>query len=256
MAYIFDSHAHYDNPKFDSDREQLLTEILPSKNVGHVINSSYDINSSLGSIKLAEKYDYFYATVGVHPQDAGDVDTDYLERLEYMSKHPKVIAMGEMGLDYYYEDSPPRDVQIKVFRKQLELANALLKPVVIHNRDSHKDMLEILKEYKPHGVMHCFSGSVEVATEVINLGMYIGLTGVVTFKNAKNAVAVARDIPIDRLLIETDCPYMAPEPYRGKRCDSSMLCEVAQKIAEIRGISADEVLRITAENTKRLYSIK
>ncbi|MBP3704116.1 MAG: TatD family hydrolase [Clostridia bacterium] len=252
---IFDSHAHYDSEQFNEDREELLGSVLPQKGVCGVINMSADFESLEKTVSLCDQYDYFYGAVGIHPECAADLPENWLEEVESLLPHPKIVAIGEIGLDYYWEDACPRERQKEVFIAQLELAKKYDLPVVIHDREAHGDMMEILRKYKPKGVVHCFSGSVELARETIALGMYIGLGGVVTFKNARHSVEVAADIPIDRLLTETDAPYMAPVPMRGKRCDSSMIPYDAAKIAEVRGITAQEVLTAGCENACRLFSI-
>ena len=253
---IFDSHAHYESEQFDADREELLGSFLPQKGVVGVINMGSDMESLRQTVELCDKYDYFYGAVGIHPECAADLPEDWLEQVEALLSHPKIVAVGEIGLDYHWEDACPREKQKEVFLAQLELAKKHDLPVVIHDREAHGDMMEILRKYKPKGVVHCFSGSVELARETVALGMYIGLGGVVTFKNARHSVEVAKDIPLDRLLTETDAPYMAPVPFRGKRCDSSMIAYDAAKIAEVRGITAGEVLAAGCENACRLFKIE
>ncbi|HOA33735.1 MAG TPA: TatD family hydrolase [Clostridiales bacterium] len=250
---IFDSHAHYDDAKFDEDRDELISS-LPSKGIIGVINCGADLKSSAQSVKLSEKYDYIYAAVGVHPHEAKDFGDDTLNELRRLAANKKVVAIGEIGLDYYYDFSP-REKQIEVFEKQLILAAELNLPVIIHNRDAHEDTLNILKKHRPKGVLHCFSGSAETAREIVKLGMFIGLGGAVTFKNAKKPLEVAATVPDEFLLIETDAPYMAPVPFRGKRCDSAMIPYTAEKIAEVRNTTAQEFLNLTAENAKRLFGI-
>lgn len=252
---IFDSHAHYDSEQFDADRAELLGSVLPQKGVCGVINMSADFESLDQTVKLCEEYDYIYGAVGIHPECANDLPEGWLQKVERLLSHPKIVAVGEIGLDYYWEDACPREKQKEVFIAQLELAAKYQKPVVIHDREAHGDMMDILRKYRPKGVVHCFSGSVELARETIALGLYIGLGGVVTFKNARHSVEVAKEIPLDRLLTETDAPYMAPVPFRGKRCDSTMIPYDAAKIAEVRGISAQEVLTAAAENACRLFGI-
>ena len=252
---IFDSHAHYDSQQFDEDREVLLTEILPSKGVCGVINNSATYESIADTIALCDKYPYFYGAVGIHPECAKDLPDDWAAKVEEGLKHPKVVALGEIGLDYYYEDECPREIQKEVFIRQLEIAKKLDVPVIIHDREAHGDTMDILREYKPKGVLHCFSGSVEMCREVMKLGMYIGMGGVVTFKNARHSVEVMKDVPLDRFMLETDCPYLAPVPMRGKRNDSSYIPYAAAKIAELRGITATEVLDISRENIKKLFGI-
>ncbi len=253
---IFDSHAHYESEQFDADREELLGSLLPQKGVVGVINMGSDMESLRQTVELCDKYDYFYGAVGIHPECAADLPEDWLEQVEALLSHPKIVAVGEIGLDYHWEDACPRERQKEVFIAQLELAEKHGLPVVIHDREAHGDMMEILRKFKPKGVVHCFSGSVELARETVALGMYIGLGGVVTFKNARHSVEVAKDIPLDRLLTETDAPYMAPVPFRGKRCDSSMIAYDAAKIAEVRGITAGEVLAAGCENACRLFGIE
>lgn len=253
-ALIFDSHAHYDDSAFDSDREELLA-MLPQKGVCHVINAGASLKGSAASIALAEKYEYFHAAAGIHPEDAFGLPEDWQEQLKKMLAHPKVVAVGEIGLDYYYEDACPREIQQQVFEAQLKLAKEFDLPVIIHDREAHGDTMEFLRKYRPRGVVHCFSGSAEMAKEVVSLGMYVGLGGVVTFKNARHPLEVAAVVPPDRLLNETDAPYMAPVPYRGKRCDSTLIPYSAAKIGEIKGDSAQEVLSWGKENAARLFGI-
>lgn len=248
---IFDTHAHYYKEDFGEEMEQLLAD-LPSRGVERVLAIGCDLASSAEEIELAAKYDYIYATVGIHPENAADVPEGWEDELERLLKRDKVVALGEIGLDYHYPE-PPRDVQREVFIRQLEMAKRLDTPVVIHSRDASAETLELLKQYKPRGVVHCFSGSAETAREVIKLGMYIGFTGVLTFKNAKKARAACEAAPIDRLLLETDCPYMAPVPHRGERCDSSMIKFTAAAMAEIKGVSAEEMIEIARENGERLF---
>lgn len=248
---IFDSHAHYDDAAFDADRDELLTRLF-NEGVCGIINVGCNLETSKKSVELAQKYPLIWAAVGVHPHDAGKVPANYIEELKRLSNEPKVVAIGEIGLDYHYDFSP-RDVQKKVFEEQLRLAKDLYLPVIIHNREAHADTLELLKKYRPKGVVHCFSGSLEMADEIIKLGMCIGLGGAVTFKNAKNPVLVAKNIPLDRLLLETDCPYMAPVPYRGKRCDSSMIRLTADRIAAERGMSVEALLSAAKENVLSLF---
>ncbi len=249
---IFDSHAHYDDEAFDADREELLTRLF-SEDVCGIINVGCNLETSKKSVELARKYPLIWAAVGVHPHDAEKVSANYLEELASLLSEPKVVAIGEIGLDYHYDFSP-REVQKKVFEEQLKLAKDLDLPVIIHNREAHADTLELLKKYRPKGVVHCFSGSLEMANEIIKFGMYIGLGGAVTFKNAKNPVLVAKNIPLDRLLLETDCPYMAPAPHRGTRCDSSMINLTADKIASERGLDVAELFDLARDNVFSLFS--
>lgn len=252
---IFDSHAHYDDEQFDEDREVLLTEILPAKNVVGILNMSSSFGSIEKTVELTKKYENVFGGVGIHPECAANLPTDYLKTIEAALSRDKIVAVGEIGLDYHYEDMCPRDVQKKVLIQQLELAEGHSVPVVIHDREAHGDILEILKKYRPKGVVHCFSGSAEMSREILRLGMYIGVGGVVTFKNARHIIDVVRELPMDRLLLETDCPYLAPVPMRGKRNDSSLIPYSAAKIAEIKGISISEVLEISRNNIKTLFGI-
>lgn len=254
MALIFDSHAHYDNERFAEDLDQVLTA-MPAKGVGRIMNIASDIESCISTPKLAEQYDFIYATVGIHPHTASTLDHGVLDLIARQAASPKVRAIGEIGLDYYY-DLSPREQQVDAFIRQLELAHDLKMPVVIHSRDAHQETLDILKKYRPKGIVHCFSGSAELATEMVKLGLYIGFTGVVTFQNAKKALLAAQATPIERLLIETDCPYMAPVPHRGERCDSSMLGFVAAKLAEVKGLSTDQIISATWDNANRIYEIQ
>lgn len=256
MDLIFDSHAHYDDEAFNDDRDELL-QSLPDRGVCAVVNASVNFDTCKASLDLADRYPYFYATVGYHPEHAAQVPIDYIERLRRLCvENEKVCAIGEIGLDYHYEDAPSREVQIKVAEEQIMLANELDMPIVFHDRDAHADTLELLKKYKPKGLVHCFSGSVEMLKEVIKLGLSISLGGVVTFKNARVPLEVAQAVPLDRLLLETDAPYMTPVPYRGKRCDSSMIIYTAEKIAALRGITTEQLLSATKENACRLYKIE
>ena len=254
MNLIFDSHAHYDDKTFNSDRDSLLKKLIVNDICG-LINVGADLKTSQASIDLSEKYPFIWAAVGIHPNEADNLTCNYIDTLKSMLKKDKVVAIGEIGLDYHYEQ-PSKEIQKQVFENQLKLAIETSMPVIIHDRDAHGDTLELLKKYKPKGVVHCFSGSPEMADEIVKLGMYIGLGGVVTFKNAKNPVLVAQKIPLDKLLLETDCPYMAPVPLRGNRCDSSMIKYTAKKIADLKGIEVNDLLLTTKNNTEKLFSIK
>ncbi len=254
MNNIFDSHAHYNDAAFDSDRDDVLNS-LSEKGVSNVINCATDYNSSLISLSYAEKYPFIYASCGLHPEDIKDDYENELEKIYPLLNEKKCVAVGEIGLDYHY-DGIPRFVQIGVFSRQLIKANEMNLPVIVHDREAHADTIELLKKYRPKGVLHCFSGSVETAREVLKLGMYLGFGGAVTFKNAVKSVEVAKFVPLDRILLETDCPYMAPVPYRGKRNDSTLIEFVAEKIGEIRGIDAQTVINEANKNTKRLFNIK
>ncbi len=251
---IFDTHSHYADSAFDGDRDELLAA-LPDKGVRFAALAGSSMQDSAENVALAQKYGYIYAAVGVHPESVDETPSNYREKLtELVKSSEKVRAIGEIGLDYHYENYD-RDKQILFFRQQLELARELSLPVIVHSRNASEDTLDILKEYRPAGVVHCFSGSAEVAREVIKLGMYIGFTGVLTFKNAKKALRALEAVPLDRLLLETDCPYMAPEPLRGRRCDSSMICYTAEKAAQIKGVSTQELLDITCRNGMDFYHI-
>ena len=252
MDLIFDTHAHYDDKAFDGDREDVI-DMLFKNGVCGVVNQGTDIKTSEFSINLARRYDGFYAAVGLHPECLDENSINDLCKIRELAKSEKVVAIGEIGLDYYYDI--PRDLQKTVFTKQLELAAELDLPVNIHDREAHGDTLEMLKKYKPKGIWHCFSGSVEMAKEILKLGMYIGIGGVVTFKNARKTVEVIEAIPLERLVLETDCPYLSPVPFRGKRNDSSMIKYTAQRIAEIRNTTAEEILTITRRNAADVYKI-
>lgn len=250
----FDSHSHMDDRRFDGDREEIINDLL-NHDVRQLMNVGCDLESSERSVALAEQYPFIYAAVGSHPDDADHVNGKLLDRYRRLAEHEKVRAIGEIGLDYHYEDVP-RAQQIIAFEQQLELAEALKLPVIVHEREAHGDAMEIVKRHPDaRGVFHCFSGSKELALWLVERGWYIGFTGVVTFKNARRAVEAVQALPIERILIETDCPYMAPEPYRGRRNDSRYVPLVAAKIAEIKGISPEEAGNITTENAKRLFSI-
>ena len=250
----FDSHAHLDDARFDGEREEIFAT-LADHGVGLIMNVGCDLPSSERSVALAERYPFVYAAVGSHPDDAGHVDGRLLDRYRALAAHPKVRAIGEIGLDYHYEDVP-RAQQIIAFEQQLELAEALHKPVIVHEREAHADAMDIVRRHPDvRGVFHCFSGAKELALWLVERGWYIGFTGVLTFKNARKAVEVAQALPLDRILIETDCPYMAPEPYRGRRNDSRYVPLVAKKLAELRDLSPEEAGRITTENARRVYGI-
>ncbi len=250
---IFDTHAHYLNEDFGEDRDSVVAS-LPKKGVELVLAVGYNFESSREELALAQKFDFVYVAAGIHPEYAEKVSDGWLCELEGLLANKKVVALGEIGLDYHYPE-PEKAIQKEVFARQLELANTVNIPVIIHSRDACADTLELLKKYKPRGVMHCFSGSAETAMEVVELGLYVSFTGVLTFKNSKKAVAACAAVPTDRLLLETDCPYMAPVPHRGERCDSSMIRFTADKMAEIKGVSTDEIIQITRDNGKRLFGI-
>ncbi|MGM9972957.1 MAG: TatD family hydrolase [Clostridiaceae bacterium] len=252
---IFDSHAHYDDESFNEDRDNLIP-YLKEQNVVGIINCGSTLEGTIASYELAEKYPFIYAAVGIHPEEAYEYNAAVRNRIIEMAESSKVKAIGEIGLDYYWEENPPKEIQLEVFRDQMKLAEELNLPVVIHDRDAHGDTLSIIKEFpKVKGVLHCFGGSVEFARECIKEGYYIGFTGVVTFKNAKKLLEVAKDIPLDRMLVETDAPYMAPVPFRGKRNQSDYIINIINKIAELRETTPEEISRTTIENTKRLFNI-
>lgn len=248
---IIDSHAHYDDSSFDTDREEVLRELF-SGEICKIVNIGCSVKSSYSSVKLAEEYAGIYAAVGLHPDAADEIDR--IEEIRRLCGNKKAVAVGEIGLDYHYEEHG-RDIQKKAFEEQLKLAAELDMPVVIHSRDAWEDTMELLRKYRPKGVMHCFSGSAETAREIVTMGMYVGFTGVVTFKNAKKALKALEAVPLDRLLVETDCPYMAPEPNRGKRNYSGYLPYTVAAMAAVKGVSPDEMAEITAENAERLFSI-
>ena len=250
---IFDAHAHYDDKWFDEDRDSLLSS-MPEKGVGFIVNASVDLATAHTAIGYAEKYPFVYACAGIHPENLEGLADDYLEQLTELLKHPRVVALGEIGLDYHWDIEKP--LQQRVFEEQLQLSKELDVPVVIHDREAHGDTMELLRKYRPKGLMHCFSGSVEMLKEVMKLGMYISLGGTVTFKNARVPVEVAAAVPLDRLLLETDSPYLSPVPNRGKRNDSSNIAYTASRIAEIRGMGIQELIDVTTENAKRMYGIK
>lgn len=251
----FDTHAHYNDEAFDEDRQQLIKEVYES-GVELIINNGNNTDANLASIGLAKEYPFIYAAIGWHPQDAESFDPiESAEQIRKWCSEPKVRAIGEIGLDYYY-DEPEREIQRSVFVRQMELAKELSMPVVIHDRDAHGDCMDIVRQFPDvRGEFHCYSGSVEMAKELISMGWYLGFTGVVTFKNARKALEVAEVCPLDRILIETDCPYLAPVPNRGKRNDSRNLVYVAERLAEIKWITVDEIARITLENGKRFFGI-
>ena len=253
---LFDTHAHMDDQAFDADREELLSS-LPGAGIGLLMNPGCSLESSRNAAALAAQYDWMYAAVGSHPDVADEVNEAVLEEYRELCKlYPeKIKAIGEIGLDYHYEDIP-RELQKKAFIAQMELARELDLPVIVHERDAHEDGLAIVKAFpEVKGVFHCFSGSAELARQLTDLGWYIGFTGVLTFKNARRAIEAAQAIPLERIVIETDCPYMSPEPFRGKRNDPGKVYRMAEKLAEIRGISVEEAQAITLENGKRLYRI-
>ncbi|MBQ9458491.1 MAG: TatD family hydrolase [Oscillospiraceae bacterium] len=252
---IFDTHAHYDDEQFDEDRDALLAS-MPENGVGRILDPGCDRESSQKAVALAERFPHVFAAVGWHPENCAPYDSPELDELRRLARHPKVVAIGEIGLDYYWAENPPRDFQQRVFREQLSLAEELGLPVIVHDRDAHADSLAIVREFPGvRGVFHCFSGSVEMARELWKLGWYVGFDGPLTYKNAKKTVEVAAAAPADRILLETDSPYLAPVPLRGTRNDSRSLVHVARRLAEIRGTTAEEIIAQTAENGARLFGM-
>lgn len=251
MMKITDTHAHYDDPAFDSDRYELLDRLL-SESCEKIVTLGCDIEKSRFEIMLAGRYENVYAAVGVHPENCAEESDGYLEELRRLAAHPKVCAIGEIGLDYHWEGFD-RERQIRFFREQLTLAAELDLPVCIHTRDCTGDMMDILREVRPNGVLHCFSGSIETAREILSFGMMISFTGLITFKNAKKAVEACEYIPLDRIMLETDCPYMTPVPHRGERNHSGNLIYTAQKLAEIKGLPTDEVIGICNKNAEKFF---
>ena len=252
---LFDTHAHYDAEQFDHDRQAVLNG-LPARGVSLVVNPGCDLDSSRRAVELAEEYPFVYAAVGYHPENCAPYQSGDLDILREMSRREKVVAIGEIGLDYYWEENPSRELQQRVFREQLALAGELGLPVIVHDREAHGDSLEIIREFpEVRGVFHCFSGSAEMADILVKLGWMISFTGVLTYKNARKAVEAAQAVPLERLMLETDSPYMAPVPHRGKRNDSGYLAHICERLAEIKGITAGECARVTMENGKRFFGI-
>ena len=253
---LFDTHAHMDDRAFSEDRQTLLRQ-LPQNGIGLLMNPGCSLASSRDAVALAREYDYIYAAVGSHPDAADEVNEETIDAYRILCReNPKVKAIGEIGLDYHYEDIP-RDIQQKAFRMQMALAQELKLPVIVHEREAHEDGMRIVEEFPGVcGVFHCYSGSLEMAKWLIKRGWYIGFTGVLTFKNARKALEVAENIPLNRIVLETDCPYMAPEPFRGRRNDPGKLYRMAEKLAQIRGLTVAEIHAITMENGKNLYHIE
>lgn len=251
--HIFDTHSHYTDSAFDEDRDAVLRS-LPEQGIVHAVLAGTTLEDSARGIALTETYDYLYTAVGIHPETAGTQPADYLAQLERMAAHPRVAAIGEIGLDYHYPGYD-REAQIALLREQLDLAKQLDLPVILHARDCTEDYLRVLTDMRPRGVVHCFSGSAETAEQVIRLGLYVGFTGVLTFQNAKKALRALAVVPEDRLLMETDCPYMAPVPMRGKRCDSTMIPYTAQAAALARGVDTQTLLEQTCRNGEVLFGI-
>jgi len=253
---LFDTHAHYDDAKFSIDRDEAIDRAFRA-GVAYILNASSNIASSVESISLSQQFDFVYVAVGIHPHDVKEINNNAISTLGDFASGEKVVAIGEIGLDYYY-DFAPKELQKHWFSRQIDLALNLNLPMIVHNRDAHEDVVKIIKKENARrvgGVFHCFSGSVEMARDLLNDNFYISVGGPVTFKNAKKIIEVVKYVPNDRLLIETDCPYLTPEPHRGKRNESAYVALVADKIAEIKGISFEEVANITTENAKRLFRI-
>lgn len=255
MSYIFDSHAHYDDEQFDEDRETLLEE-MKQNGVGGILNMSSDYASMNKTVELTKKYSFIYGALGIHPENADEYNEEVKNEMIAYLKDDKIRAIGEVGLDYYWESNPPKEVQISVLKDQYEIARSLDLPIILHDREAHEDIMKIAKEYKDViSIFHSYSGSVEMAREIVKIGGYIGISGVLTFKNARKLPDVVKEISLDRLLIETDAPYMAPVPYRGKRNRSDYLYAVADKIAELKEITREEVLLKTSSNIEKLLKI-
>jgi TatD DNase family protein len=254
---IFDTHAHYDDERFDEDRDSLLKQ-LHQEGISYILNASASPESLEATMELAEKYPFVYAALGIHPHDAEKMNEDIMNKIRTLSKNDKVVAIGEIGLDYYYDNSP-RDIQRYWFERQIELAKELRLPIIIHDRDAHEDTVNILKKTdvkQVGGIFHCFSGSAQMAMEMLKLNLYIAVGGAVTFKNARKTVEVVKAVPLEKLLVETDCPYLSPEPHRGKRNNSGYLVHIIRKIAEIKEISESEVAGITLMNAKKVFGLK
>ena len=254
---IFETHAHYDDDRFEEDRHEIL-ESLPEAGIGIVINSGASVESTRDTVELAKKYNHVYAAVGIHPSEIAELDEDYFEWMRQQTAWEKTVAIGEIGLDYYWDKEPEiQEKQRYWFGRQMELARETGLPIIVHSRDAAADTMQVMKEHRAEeilGVIHCYSYSKEMALEFIKMGYYIGVGGVVTFKNAKKLIETVEAIPLERILLETDCPYMAPEPYRGKRNSSLLLPYVIEKIAQLKGVSTEEVERVTEENARRLFS--
>lgn len=253
---IFDTHAHYDDEQFDIDRDELLTSMAEA-GIGNIVNVGANMASSVTTLELAHRYDFMYAAVGVHPSDSAELSEENIQKLKDMSADDRCVAIGEIGLDYYWPE-PDHEIQKKWFKRQLQLAREVDKPVIIHSRDAALDTVSIMKEENAGeigGVVHCFSYSKEIARECVDMGFYIGIGGVLTFKNGRKLKEVAEVVPMERILLETDCPYLAPVPYRGKRNCSLYLPIVVEALAEIKGISKEEVIEITEKNARTMYRL-
>ncbi|SDH67735.1 TatD DNase family protein [Pseudobutyrivibrio sp. 49] len=255
---IFETHAHYDDEKFDGDRVELLSHLLRENNIGNIVNIGASFRGCKDSLKLAEEYENVYAALGIHPEEMDDMTQENLDWIKANASNPKVVAIGEIGLDYYWiKDEEGRAKQREWFQRQLDIAKEVNLPVVIHSRDAAEDTLNTIMRYNTQenkGIIHCYSYSKEIALEYVKMGWYIGVGGVVTFKNSKKLVETVQAIPLENIVLETDCPYMAPVPHRGERNSSIFLSYVAEKIAEIKGVSVEEVERVTYENALRIYT--
>ncbi len=254
---IIDTHGHYDDKQYDGDRNSLLNR-LRENGVGAVINSGADFKGCKDTYELAEKYPFVYGTLGLHPNDSAEMTEEIMEWIRTHAENKKIVGIGEIGLDYYDEE-PSHELQKKWLIRQLHLAQELEMPVVIHSRDAAEDTLTILKEEEAGrygGTMHCFSYSKEMAQELIKIGLHIGIGGIITFKNARKLKETAEAIPLERILLETDCPYLSPDPYRGERNDSARLLYVAEEIARIKGVTTEEVIETTAQNAKEVFGVK
>ena len=253
---VFDTHAHYDSGAFNADRLELLAG-MPQQDVALIVNPGCDLETSRTVVELADRFPFVYAAVGVHPSDCGPWQDSWVDELKALAAHPKVKAIGEIGLDYYWKENPPKEFQQMVFHRQMELAHELRLPVIIHDREAHHDCLEVVRSHpQVTGVYHCYSGSLEDAKVLVKLEWMLSFTGTITYKNARKALEVIDWLPMDRIMIETDSPYLTPEPFRGKRNDSGKVHLVAEKIAEVKGMDAEEVARITLENGKRFFHIE
>ena len=253
---LFDTHAHYDSRRFDSDRDEVLSALL-GFGVELVVNPGCDLDSSRKAVALAGRWPFLYAAVGVHPEDCGDWKDGDVEELRSLAAKPKVVAVGEIGLDYYWKENPPKELQKQVFRAQMALARELDLPVIVHDREAHGDSMDIVREFPGvRGVFHCFSGSAEMAKELVKLGWMISFTGVLTYKNARKAVEAAQAVPLERIMIETDSPYMAPAPHRGKRNHSGYVGYICERLAEIKGITPDQCSRVTRQNGVDFFRIQ
>lgn len=251
---IFDTHAHYDDKAFDEDRDELLTS-LKAQRVSGIITCGVNLETSKKSVELSEKYDFLYAAVGFHGLNTDDLIENYIDEIKALARqNKKVVAIGECGLDYYYSKEK-KDLQIKIFTEQVRLAKELDLPIIVHDREAHFDIMNILKAYRPSGVIHCFTGAIEMMREAVKIGMYIGFGGAVTFKNSKKPKEVAKEVPIERLLLETDAPYMTPVPFRGKRNNSAYITYVADEISAIRSMKKEALLSETEKNARRLFNI-